>query len=152
MNENDSITEYADIIVLPHHQSPTRPRMSLYDRAAQFAPFAALSGYEEMVAEEARLTDSEIQLSDSETELINSIINEVDSIITNGGHPAVSITYFKPDPYKSGGKYEKVTGVVKRVEHIEKRIVFYGSDDIENRTIPTIDIETDKIIGISFLE
>ena len=77
--------------------------MSLHDRAAQFAPFAALSGYDDMVSEEARITDSEIELSDSMIEIINSVIADIGTMIENGGHPTVTVTYFKPDSHKSGG-------------------------------------------------
>ena len=69
--EPDPRVIYADIIDLPHHQSPTRPHMSLYDRAAQFAPFAALTGYDDMVAEEARIVDNKIELSETEIDRLN---------------------------------------------------------------------------------
>ena len=149
MNEKDTKIKYADIIRLPHHQSPTRPHMPLYDRAAQFAPFAALTGYDDMVAEEARLTDSEIELSDSEIAMIGDIIAQIGAMIEDGAHPAVSVTYFKPDAHKAGGRYEKMTGVVKRVDPIEKRLVFYGSEDTEDKRIPTVEIPMEKIIAVS---
>lgn len=103
MENRDAKTVYADIIHLPHHQSENRPHMPLYDRAAQFAPFAALSGHENMITEEARLTDSEIELSDSEIDIINGVIAEIFFLVENGAHPTVSVTYFKPDLYKKGG-------------------------------------------------
>ena len=75
---------YSDIIVLPHHQSATRPHMSLHDRAAQFAPFAALSGYDEMVDEEARITDREISLGDSERDLLDEQFRRLSQILSAG--------------------------------------------------------------------
>ncbi len=140
--------EYADIIDMPHHQSSTRPHMSLYDRAAQFAPFAALSGFEDMVTEEARQTESEIYLSDNEIELINGVISEISSITGNGGHPTVSVTYFRPDTHKSGGHYEKLTGIIKKIDTLKKSLVFYGSDDINDRRIPTVIIPIERLTGI----
>ena len=150
MNSTDAKKEYADIINLPHHQSTVRKHMSLHDRAAQFAPFAALSGYEEMVAEEARLTDHEIELSDSEIGIINGVITEIIRILENGGHPAVAVTYFKPDPQKNGGSYETHSGRIRRVDTIGGKLVFYGSDDIENKKIPTVDIPIKKLFHLSF--
>ena len=76
---------YADIYNLPHFQSKTRPHMSLYDRAAQFAPFAALTGYDEMVTEEARLTDKPIELSEAELEVLNRKIELVEMLLQGGG-------------------------------------------------------------------
>ena len=90
---------YADIYNLPHFQSKTRPHMSLYDRAAQFAPFAALTGYDEMVTEEARLTDKPIELSESEHEVLNRKIELVEMLLQGGGHPTLSFTYFEPLPF-----------------------------------------------------
>ncbi|MBQ9680720.1 MAG: hypothetical protein IJV48_08585 [Ruminococcus sp.] len=140
---------YADIIDLPHHQSATRKHMSLYDRAAQFAPFAALSGFDAMVNEEARLTDSRIELSESEIDMINGVITEISAIIENGGHPAVTAVYFKPDLYKDGGKYERLTGVLKRVDPLEKKLIFYGAEDIEDKRVPAIDIPIESVIELS---
>lgn len=149
MNNDNAKIKYADIINLPHHQSATRKHMSLYDRAAQFAPFAALTGYDEMVAEEARQTDCEIELTENEIEIINGIIAEISQILENGGHPTVTVIYFKPDPHKSGGRYETLTGLLKRVDTVDKRLVFYGSDDIEDRRVPTIDVDLEKIVQLS---
>lgn len=151
MKNHDAKTEYADIFRLPHHQSATRKHMSLHDRAAQFAPFAALTGYDDMVNEEARVTDSEIELSDNMIEIINSVISDINTILENGGHPTVAVVYFKPDPYKSGGRYEQFTGIPKKLDTLGKKLSFYGSSDIEDKRIPTIDIAIDKIIEIRFV-
>ena len=88
---------YADIINLPHFQSTKRPHMSLYDRAAQFAPFAALTGFDDMVTEEARLTDKPIELSEIELEALNRKMDLVELLLQDGGHPTLSFTCFEPD-------------------------------------------------------
>ena len=103
MSKENARSVYADIIDLPYHQSITRKHMSLYDRTAQFASYKALSGYEDMVAEESRTVDGEIELSENEIDLINAMIGEISDRITNGDHPIVTVTYFKPDRYKKGG-------------------------------------------------
>ena len=151
LNTQNAKKVYADIIDLPHHQSATRPHMSLHDRAAQFAPFAALSGYDDMVTETARLTDTEIELSDSEIEIINSVIAEIASLTENGAHPTVSVAHFIPDPHKHGGRYEPFTGVVKRVDPIKKQLIFYGSDSTEDKTVPPIAIDLAKVIHITII-
>ena len=87
------MNRYDDIINLPHHVSPTRKRMSMHDRAAQFAPFAALVGYDDAVAETARLTETRLELNEQ---------------------PEVRIKYFVPDEHKSGGAFVEVSGKVKK--------------------------------------
>lgn len=102
--EPDPRIVYADIIDLPHWQSPTRPHMSLYDRSAQFASYKALSGYEDMVAEEARITDEEMQLSESKITMLNQKLNLIADAVKDGTHPELTFTVFVPDEKKSGGK------------------------------------------------
>lgn len=151
MNNHDAKTEYADIFDLPHHQSTTRKHMSLYDRAAQFSAYKALSGYEDMVNEEARHTDREIELSENEIEIINSVISDINTMIENGGHPTVTLTYFRPDPYKNGGSYVTLTGIVKRVDPVKKALIFYGSDNIEDKRVSPISILIDRISDLSLV-
>ncbi|WP_407386187.1 hypothetical protein [Ruminococcus sp.] len=139
---------YADIINLPHHKSATRPHMSLYDRAAQFAPFAALSGYEDMVRETARQTDSEIELSDNEKDIINGVLTEIAFLAESGAHPTVSVTYFIPDSNKQGGRYETYTGMVKKVDTFQKELVFYGSGDIKDKRTPTKELSIERIFSL----
>ena len=88
--EPDPRIVYADIIDLPHHQSATRPHMSLYDRAAQFAPFAALSGYDEMIVEEARETDTGIVLEDWELEQLNQKLTLIADVLEDGNGTPLS--------------------------------------------------------------
>ena len=107
--EPDPRIVYADIIdLLPHHQSATRPHMSLYDRAAQFAPFAALTGYDDMVKEEARYVGQQIELGEASIELLKQKLTLIADVIEDGTKPTVSITYFEPDTMKAGGKYVTV--------------------------------------------
>ena len=109
---------YGDIIDHPHWVSPTHPPMSLYDRAAQFAPFAALTGYEDMISEEARLVDNRIELGAEELEKLNRKLNRLSEALDAGERPVVTVTYFVPDPLKPGGLYETVTEAVRRVDPV----------------------------------
>lgn len=116
------MNKYKDIINLPHHVSKTRKPMSLYNRAAQFAPFAALTGYNDTIKETARLTEQKIELSD---ELKNMLNQKIKLIIENIKlQPEVVITYFVHDNKKSGGVYKTISGNVKRIDEVEKCIIF----------------------------
>ena len=95
------MSRYDDIINLPHHVSPTRQRMSMHDRAAQFAPFAALVGYDDAVAETARLTESRPDLDEQEQQALNARLCTLADHIQE--HPNVRIRYYVPDALKSGG-------------------------------------------------
>lgn len=86
--------------------------MSLHDRAAQFAPFAALSGYDEMVDEEARLTDRQIEPGEEQLNLLNQQLNIINNSTACGNRPELTITYFIPDEHKAGGRYASVTARV----------------------------------------
>lgn len=113
--------KYDDIINLPHHRSEERAHMSLHDRAAQFAPFAALSGHEAAIEETARLTDEKVTLEETAIEKINEKFYEISQHLSEKWN--VSITYFKPDKRKSGGAYLTDIGTVKRIDEIEKAII-----------------------------
>lgn len=116
---------YSDIIDLPHHQSPNRRHMSLYDRAAQFSAFAALSGYEEIIAETGRLTDDRIELPEHIKDELDRKFRLLQAIIDESIIPEMTITYFIPDKTKSGGRYETFTGVVKRIDTAFQRVIFF---------------------------
>ncbi len=118
---------YADIIDLPHHQSDRRRHMSLHDRAAQFAPFAALVGYDEMVAEEARLTDLQVSPGESDLDRLNRIFCCLSAQLSAGHRPEISVLIFIPDSRKSGGRYETVTGRAKRLDPVEKQLILSGN-------------------------
>ena len=116
------MNKYDNIINLPHHVSKIRKPMSLYNRAAQFAPFAALTGYDDAIKETARLTEERIELSD---ELKNMLNQKIKLIIENIKlQPEVAITYYVPDNKKSGGVYKTISGNVKRIDEVEKCIIF----------------------------
>ncbi len=114
---------YADIIDLPHHESDHHPPMSPEDRAAQFAPYAALSGYHDLISEEARLVDSKIELSEDAQDSLERKLNLIQSAILDGMKPEISITCFIPDPRKAGGRYETVTEKIRKVDSIAQRII-----------------------------
>ena len=107
---------YSDIINLPHHVSPTRKHMSLHDRAAQFSPFAALTGYDDDVKEDGRLTDEklEIEFNDNKTDTMDAILRYLDENPKEDHE--ISVTYFVPDTKKGGGKYLTVEGLYKRID------------------------------------
>ena len=112
--------KYKDIINLPHKQSSKRPHMSLLDRAAQFAPFAALVGYDDAIKETGRLTDVRIEMSEENLAVLNTRYQIlVDHL---GEELEVTITYFVPDFYKTGGSYITTTGVVKKLDTYERLI------------------------------
>lgn len=126
---------YDDIINLPHHVSATRPQMSMMDRAAQFSPFAALTGYDAAIKETGRLTDKKIMLDEETLNILNMKFQIlVDNLFDE---PEVTFTYFKPDERKAGGAYIEVTGIVKKVDDFERQIVMQNGmkipmDDILN--------------------
>ena len=116
----ESRKKYADIIDLPHHQSDTRPKMSNYDRAAQFSPFAALTGHADSIKETARLTDEYSEPSEEMKAIMNEKILFLMEQLEN--QPEITITFFKPDEKKQGGAYITITGVVKKIKTYERQI------------------------------
>ena len=106
--------KYDDIIDLPHHVSERHPRMPMLDRAAQFSPFAALTGYDAAIIETARLTDQKRELTEEQKQEISKGLRELRERIKND--PAVTVTFFQPDDRKSGGAYRTVTGEAKKVD------------------------------------
>lgn len=111
---------YDDIINLPHHVSDSRAHMSMYDRAAQFAPFAALSGYEDAVKETARLTTRKTELEDYAREQLNAKLTEIFGC--EADQAEYTVTYFKPDENKSGGAYIDVSGKIVKIDSFNKLI------------------------------
>jgi len=112
---------YDDIINLPHHVSATHPRMSAINRAAQFAPFAALTGYDAAIKETARLTDRRIELDDHEKSALDEKLAMILERIQDA--PVVDITFFLPDEKKEGGAYVTVSGPVKKIETYERLVI-----------------------------
>lgn len=124
---------YEDIIHLPHHVSATRPRMSLIDRASQFSPFAALTGYDEAIKETGRLTDDRIELDENTRTALD--IKQAILAKNINTHPEISITYFLPDATKAGGEYVTVTGSLKRIDEYERLMIF-----MDGRKVPMDEI------------
>ena len=110
--------DYEDIINLPHHVSSKRPQMPMIDRAAQFSPFAALTGYDDAIYETGRLTDEKIDLSEDEKEALDRkqqfLLEKLDEC------PELTVTYFVPDEKKSGGAYVTKSGNLKKIDAIER--------------------------------
>ena len=121
MREEDE-HRYDDIIDLPHHVSRKYPQMPLLDRAAQFAPFAALTGHEAAIKETARLTEEEIELDENRKELLDLRLQYLQEHLSES--PEVTVTYFKPDEKKSGGAYVTENGKVKKVDGYAGELVF----------------------------
>lgn len=111
---------YEDIINLAPHISEKYPQPSMLDRAARFAPFAAITGYEEMVLEEARPTETFMELDENTIAILNEKLNIIQEFLHTV--PEVRITYFEPDAKKSGGSYRTVTGTVKRIDEYERTV------------------------------
>jgi len=122
----DARNKYADIIDLPHHQSDTRPKMSNYDRAAQFSPFAALTGHADSIKETARLTDEYSEPSEEMKAIMNEKLLFLMEQLEN--QPEITITFFNPDEKKQGGAYITITGVVKKIKTYERQIQMTTGD------------------------
>ena len=136
--ENNEII-YADIFDLPHHTSPKRPKMKCIDRAAQFAPFAALTGHDDAIAETARLTDAQIILDESEKEQIDQRLRCL--LATRDLSPKVTVTYFVPDDKKSGGAYVDHTGIIDHFDRYRQTLVFADGIEICAGQVYAIDSE-----------
>ena len=120
--------DYSDIINMPHHVSNNRPQMSMRDRAAQFAPFAALTGYDDAVRETARQTNQKIELLDEQVAILNEkILFLMEKIKDN---LEITITYFIPDKKKEGGAYTTVKGIVKKIDEYNKLIIMNDGREI----------------------
>ena len=120
---------YTDILTLPHHKAANRPHMSMHDRAAQFSPFAALTGFDGVIAETGRVTDRKIELSESQKLLLDQKLTLIDEVIQDGYHPVVTVVYFVPDALKAGGSYRKFIGKVRQVESVERKLVFLAANE-----------------------
>ncbi len=114
-------TPYDDIIRLPHYVSQNHPQMSMHDRAAQFAPFAALTGYEAAVGETARLTTERRELDAQEAAELNRRLTDLAARLKD--RPEATIEYFVPDERKAGGAYVTVTGRVRNISVSERLLV-----------------------------
>lgn len=135
---------YKDIIDLPHHVSPTRPQMSMVNRAAQFSPFAALTGYDAAIKETGRLTDERIDLSDDARMVLDRkqqvLLEHLDE------RPELSIIYFSPDERKSGGAYVTITGRVEKIDEYHRLLVLTDGTKISIDEI--FDMESELFSGL----
>lgn len=127
---------YDDIINLPHHVSTTRPHMTAIDRAAQFSPFAALTGYDTAIKETARLTDERVELDEYTKDVLSEKLQIIADRIKE--QPKIAITYFQPDAKKNGGAYVTAISAAKKMDEYERVVVM-----IDGTVIPI-----DEIISI----
>lgn len=132
MNRQDE-HQYDDILMLAHHCSKKHPRMSLLNRAAQFAPFAALTGHDAAVREAARQTDFFMELDESRK---NQLDEQLRIIRENlDARPEIEVTYFRPDEKKNGGSYEVFSGRVKKIDEYSRQIFFGDGTALPVETI-----------------
>ena len=120
--------KYDDIIHLPHHVSNTRAHMPMLDRAAQFMPFRALTGYEDAVHETARHTDEKIELTEDEKTVLDVKLQRLADDLAN--KPLVTLTWFQPDKRKAGGAYVTTTGQVKKIDDFEGALILLSGESI----------------------
>lgn len=134
------MTRYDDIINLPHHTSVTHTPMPIADRAAQFSPFAALTGYEDAIDETARLTQDWIELDENEKERLNEKFQQIREQLHM--HPQVIFTYFEPDQKKQGGAYLTVEGRVKKIDEYRGTFILEDGREVLIESIVGVEIIT----------
>ena len=118
----ESTEKYSDIINLSHHVSKVHPQMSMWDRAAQFSPFAALCGYEEAISESARLTDTKAELDENVKAELDEKLAKLNGMLKD--RPKVAVTYYLRDTVKDGGEYIKISGKLKNIDFADKCLIF----------------------------
>ena len=128
---------YEDILHLPHHVSKERPHMSMLDRAAQFSPFAALVGYEDVIGETARLTTPERELDEAEKAELDRRVGILAAHL--GEKPVVTVEYFVPDMHKSGGAYESRSGALVRISPVRKTLTLADGTSIRFKDVVGIE-------------
>ena len=128
---------YDDILNLPHHTSTVQPAMPMQNRAAQFAPFAALVGYDALIRETARLTDQKVELDESVKAELNEKLRLLLELLPQ--QPEVTITYFQPDNRKAGGAYRITSGIVRKFLHSENLLVMMDGSKIPVDAIAALD-------------
>lgn len=139
-NENDP-HRYDDIMNLPHHVSKGHLPMPIINRAAQFAPFAALSGYEEAVSETARLTEEKVELDENCKEILDEKLHMIKEHLQDPlKECAVKVTYFEPDEKKAGGEYLTVSGAVRKIDSYEQTLIMQDGKKIRIEYIINIEI------------
>ena len=139
-------TNYDDMINMPCPTSQRHPRMPRADRAAQFAPFAALTGYDAAIDETGRLTDTKIDISEDMREKLDLKQNFLSDIIDE--QPEISVTYFVPDKKKSGGAYITITGIPKRVDEYEQLLIMTDGKKIKFDSIYRLESDLFLALGL----
>lgn len=134
--------KYEDIINLPHHVSKTHPQMPLYDRAAQFSPFAALTGYEDAIRETARLTNNWVQLSEDKKQELDEKFQQL--MADREKTESVTITFFQPDERKEGGSYRTETGQIRKIDMYKRKVFLKNGMEIELEKIVEINESGEK--------
>lgn len=137
--------KYDDIIDLPHPVSAKHPRMSLLERAAQFSPFAALSGYEDAIDETARQTQTFMELDEDEKERLDETLQQIRQHLDK--QPAVKLTYFEPDERKEGGVYQTMEGNVRKLDEYEKTLVFEDGSRVLLKRLVELELLPESYIG-----
>lgn len=117
---------YNDILYLPHHASTRHPPMPMSDRAAQFSPFAALTGHSDAIQETERLTGEKVELSEE----AKILLDQKQQYLASLDRPELTVTYFVADARKEGGAYVSITGSLKKIDPIERLLIFVGGQAI----------------------
>ena len=134
--------KYDDIIHLPRPVSRRHRQMSAYDRAAQFSPFAALTGHDAAIRETERLTDDETELGIDAQQMLDEQIRQVQQLVEDT--PQVRVTYFQPDARKQGGAYRSLTGRVCRVDGLNQRLVFTDGQTVPFRHLRELELLSEQ--------
>lgn len=136
--------EYDDIINLPHHISKVHPPMTMLQRAAQFAPFAALTGYGTAIQETARLTDNKVELDDASLMLLNQKLSLLRNHLKE--KPIITVTFFQPDERKSGGTYKSYTGCLRDIDDFQQTLVM--KDGVKIPFLSILDLISTNLMDI----
>lgn len=137
---------YEDIVNLPPHISMKYPQATMADRAARFSPFAAITGYEDMVLEAARVTEEKIDLDEGTKAMLNEKLQMIIEFLDE--QPIVTITYFVPDKKKAGGAYVNITGTVKRVDEYERIVLMMDGKKVSIEDIYSIESDLFYSLGL----
>ena len=131
--------DYSDIINLPHPVSKNHPQMPMAARAAQFAPFAALTGYDSVIHETERLTDKQVELEDYDNNQLNRVFTRLVEHLNE--HPQIVVSYFKPDERKDGGSYMTISGRVKKIDELGHAMIMEEGISIPIPMVASIEIK-----------
>ena len=133
---------YDDIINLSHHVSKKHPQMPIEERAAQFAPFAALVGYEDEIEETARITTKKIELNEEEKNMLDMKLNVLKEQMKVQIYPEIKVIYFIADVRKEGGKYINISGTIKKIDEFKQVIILDDKTEIPIKDIINISGES----------